>query len=100
MAHVNRKEYWVIWVWLLLLTIAEVGVVYLRPHIGAFAVGVALVGMALAKAALVGLFYMHLKHETSILKATIAIPLSLPLFYALVLIVEASWRLMSPSAGV
>ena len=54
----------------------------------------ALFTMALVKAALVGLFFMHLKHETAILRLNIAIPLSLPMFYALVLCVEATWRML------
>ena len=44
-------------------------------------------------AAIVGLFYMHLKHETRILKLTVAIPMATPMVYALVLIAEAAWRL-------
>ena len=93
MAHVDRKQIWVIFVWLAVLTILEVGVVYLKGTIGTFGVGTALVGMALVKATLVGLFYMHLRHETSVLRFTVALPLAMPLIYALVLIVEAAWRL-------
>jgi caa(3)-type oxidase subunit IV len=55
--------------------------------------GLALVGLAVTKAAIVGLYYMHLKHETKILKFTVAIPVAAPAFYALVLISEAAWRL-------
>jgi len=40
----------------------------------------------------VGLYYMHLKYETRVLKLTIAIPLATPAFYALVLIAESAWR--------
>jgi hypothetical protein len=35
---------------------------------------------------------MHLKHETPILRRSIAIPMSLPAFYALILIAEGAWR--------
>jgi hypothetical protein len=35
---------------------------------------------------------MHLKHETSILRRSIAIPMSIPAFYALILIAEGMWR--------
>ena len=55
--------------------------------------GLALVSMALTKAAFVGLFYMHLKQETKFLKLTVALPLAAPTIYALVLISEAAWRL-------
>jgi caa(3)-type oxidase subunit IV len=94
MGHVNRREYWVIFAWLFVLTVLEVSVVYLKPVIGQAPVVLALVLMALTKASLVGLFYMHLKHETPILKATVAIPMSLPMIYAIILIAEAAWRIV------
>jgi caa(3)-type oxidase subunit IV len=53
----------------------------------------ALVSLALTKAACVGLFYMHLKHETKILKMTVFLPFLAPAVYALVLIGDAAWRL-------
>jgi len=75
---------------LFVLTILEVGVVYLGvPKTPLF---VALSGLALVKATLVGLFFMHLKHETKILRRTVAIPMSIPAFYALILIAEGAWR--------
>jgi caa(3)-type oxidase subunit IV len=53
---------------------------------------VGLIGLAVTKAACVGLYYMHLKHETRALRLTVALPLAAPPFYALVLIGEAAWR--------
>jgi len=91
MAHVDRKEYWKIFVWLTVLTILEVGIVYV-PGISWGMLVSALCGLAIAKATLVGLFYMHLKDETKYLRWTVAIPMSLPAFYAVVLIAEAVWR--------
>ena len=93
MAHVDRKLYWKIFWALLVLTILEVGVVYV-PGISKVLLGLALVGLAIVKATLVGLFYMHLSHETFNLKASIAIPMCIPGVYALVLITEAMWRLL------
>jgi caa(3)-type oxidase subunit IV len=90
MAHVNRKEYWTIFGVLTVLTILEVGVVYLG--IAKTPLFVALAGLALVKATCVGLFFMHLKYETSILRRTVAIPMSIPAFYALFLIAEGAWR--------
>ncbi len=92
MAESHRKEYIVIFGWLTVLTIVEVGVVYI-PGIAMGLLVSALVGLALVKASLVGLFYMHLKSETNILRLGVAIPMAIPLFYALVLIAEAAWRL-------
>ena len=93
MAHVNRKLYWQIFGALFALTVLEVGVAYLKGAIGITAVAIALILMAVAKAGLVGLFYMHLSHETKALKLTVLIPMLTPGFYALVLIAEAVWRL-------
>jgi caa(3)-type oxidase subunit IV len=89
-SHVNRKEYWTIFGVLFALTVLEVGVVYLG--IAKTPLFIALSGLALVKAACVGLFFMHLKHETPILRRSIAIPMSLPAFYALILIAEGAWR--------
>ena len=88
---VDRKEYWKIFVVLFVLTVLEVVLAQL-PGIGKMALGVGLVGLAVTKAACVGLYYMHLKHETKILKMTVAIPMATPAFYAFVLIAEAAWR--------
>jgi cytochrome c oxidase subunit 4 len=92
MAHVNRKEYWVVFVALAVLTALEVAVVYV-PGIPKGLLVSALILLAVAKASCVGLFYMHLKHETRILKLTVAIPLATPAVYAVVLVLEAAWRL-------
>ena len=88
----NRREYWVIFAVLFVLTVLEVGVAQM-PGISHTLMTIALISLALTKAACVGLFYMHLKHETKILKATVALPFAAPAVYALVLIAEAAWRL-------
>ena len=75
-----------------MLTALEVGVTQV-PGINRHLMGLALVGIALTKASFVGLFYMHLKHETRVLKLTVALPMAAPAIYALVLISEAAWRL-------
>ena len=89
--HIDRKEYWVIFVWLFVLTALEVGIVYVPMAKGLLISALCL--MAVGKAALVGLFYMHLNHETKLLRWTVAIPMAIPAFYALVLIAEGMWRL-------
>lgn len=92
MSHVNRKEYWAIFALLFVLTILEIGVAKM-PGITHGLKLSALVLLAVAKAALVGLFFMHLKHETRVLRLTVVIPLVMPAIYALVLITEGAWRL-------
>jgi cytochrome c oxidase subunit 4 len=88
----DRKEYWKIFVVLFVLTVIEVGVAQV-PGISKTLLVIALVGLAIAKAACVAFFYMHLKHETRVLRAYVAIPFAAPAVYALVLIAEAAWRL-------
>ena len=90
--HVSRKQYLMVFVALTVLTILEVGVVYV-PGIGKVALGSALVLLALAKAWTVGWFFMHLNHETKHLKLTVALPFIFPAIYAFGLIMEATWRL-------
>ena len=92
-SHVNRKQYWIIWVYLLILTFLEVALVYV-PGIAKPLLVSALFLLAIVKATLVGLFYMHLKHETKILRVSVAIPMASPVLYAAVLIAEAGWRLL------
>lgn len=87
----NRKEYFVIFVALFVLTVLEV-IVAQVPGLSKTILALVLVGMAVAKAALVGLYYMHLKHETKVLRLSVAIPLAAPGVYAVVLISEAWWR--------
>jgi cytochrome c oxidase subunit 4 len=88
----NIREYMIIFVVLAVLTVLEVGVAKV-PGVSKVAMSLALIGLALTKAAIVALFYMHLKHETKVLKFTVALPMAAPTIYALVLISEAAWRL-------
>jgi caa(3)-type oxidase subunit IV len=98
MAHVDRKQYVKIFLALIVLTALEVGVVYM-PGIPHSAVVLVLIGMALTKAALVGLQFMHLSHETKWLKGMVALPFTAPAIYAVVLISEAAWRLLWPTTS-
>ena len=91
--HINRKEYWIIFVWLFVLTILEVGVVYV-PGISTPLLVSALVLMAIVKAGLVGWFYMHLSHDTPIMRWTVVVPALMCILYAFVLIAEAAWRML------
>ena len=90
--HVDRKEYWFIFFLMFVLTVLEVGVVFV-PGISKFNLIAILVIMALVKAGLVGLFFMHLNHDTKIVRWGVIIPLLIPFFYAAVLIADAIVRL-------
>ena len=91
--HVNRKSYMVVFAVLAVLTVLEVIVANPSLGIDRKLVGLTLVTMALSKAAIVGYFYMHLQHERTALKLTVALPFFFPALYAVVLISEAAWRL-------
>jgi caa(3)-type oxidase subunit IV len=73
------------------LTVMEIAVAYMSIHRGL--VALMLISLAVWKAALVALCFMHLGSETSVLRRAVAIPLMVPPFYALVLMAEAVGRL-------
>ena len=91
----HYKEYFVILGVLTALTAVELGLVPFRETLGNTVYAGALIALAISKAAFVGLFYMHLKHETNVLRWVVAVPLALPFVYALILIAEAGWRLLN-----
>ncbi len=75
--HEEPNYIGVFW-WLLVLTIAEVAVIY--APIAKMAIAFLLVGMALSKATLVALYYMHLRFEKTTLGMIAVIPLVLCVF--------------------
>ncbi len=88
---VQRTQYVVVFVVLGVLTLVELGVVR-TSGISKTAVIVALVALAVAKASLIALFYMHLRFETRILRLTVLGPLLAPAAYGIILIAEAATR--------
>lgn len=92
--HVNRKSYLIVFGVLGVLTALEILVATPSMGIPKRPMVVALILMALSKAALVGLYFMHLKQESQALKLTVALPFLFPAIYAVVLIGEAGWRLI------
>ena len=92
----TKKEIWTIFFILCGLTLLELGVVYV--HVAKGLMISALVGLALAKAYTVAMYYMHLKGETKIMKFMIYLPMMFPALYALVLMCEAIVRLVGHRA--
>jgi caa(3)-type oxidase subunit IV len=90
--HVDRKEYWFIFMMLAVFTVLEVGVVEV-PGISSALLIIALTLLAVVKAGLVGLFFMHLNHDTKVVRWSVIIAMGIPFFYALVLIADGMWRL-------
>jgi cytochrome c oxidase subunit 4 len=82
-AHPQTNYMGVFW-WLLGLTIAEVAVAYMpMPKIIMI---ILLVGMAFTKAAMVALYFMHLKYERATLMWIALTPLILCVFLSLMLL--------------
>jgi cytochrome c oxidase subunit 4 len=90
--HVPRKQYWFIFVLLFAFTMLEVGLVYLPLSWGKMVSG--LCGMALVKAYMVAIFYMHLGQETMTLRFMALLPMLVPGFYAVILCMEGAARLV------
>jgi cytochrome c oxidase subunit 4 len=90
----KHRGYLRVFLTLLALTLAELGLVYV-PGIARGALVAGLVLLALAKAALVLLFFMHLSGETRTLKLTVILPFLIPAILALALMGDAVWRLAS-----
>ena len=82
-AHSEPNYIGVFW-WLLALTIIEIAVIYLP--IARLAIVILLVGMALTKAVLVALYFMHLKFERMTLSVIALTPLILRIFLILMLV--------------
>ena len=70
--------------WLLILTVIEIGVIYLP--IAKTAIAIMLVALAISKAALVALYFMHLKFERVTLGFVALSPFVLCLFLILMLL--------------
>ena len=81
--HSEPNYIGVFW-WLLALTILEVAVIYLP--IARLAIVILLVGMAFVKAALVAIYFMHLKFERMTLSVIALTPLILCIFLILMLV--------------
>jgi cytochrome c oxidase subunit IV len=93
-APASRKPYLVIFGLLFVLTILEVGVAHPSLGVPKTPLVLALIGLALTKAGMVALYFMHLKHEMKVLRWSVMLPFAFPLIYAIVLIAEAMWRLL------
>jgi cytochrome c oxidase subunit 4 len=86
-AH-TQQNYMPVFYWLVGLTIAEVAVAY--TTMPKLIMVVLLVGMAFTKAAMVALYFMHLKFERSTLTWIALTPLILCIFLALMLMPDIS----------
>jgi len=92
-AH-SHPNYMAIFWWLLALTILEV-IAAVVPTGGSYpqaAKGSLLVAMALTKASLVAMYFMHLRFEKRTLGVIAVTPLILCVFLLFMLIPDTAWR--------
>ena len=86
-AEHHGPSYMAIFWYLAVLTVVEIGVIFLP--IGRLAIGVLLVSMASAKAALVALYFMHLRFETKTLGYIALTPVLIAALLVLVLLPDS-----------
>ena len=80
----NEPNYMGVFWWLLVLTLLELGVIYMPVH--RLAIRALLVVLAITKAALVALYFMHLKFERLTLGLIALSPFVLCIFLILMLL--------------
>ncbi len=85
--HAEPNYISIFW-WLLALTIVEIAIIYM-PMARLF-INILLVGFALAKAALVAMYFMHLRFEKITLAMIAVTPLIICLFLILMLLPDMS----------
>jgi cytochrome c oxidase subunit 4 len=86
-AHKQPNYIGVFW-WLLALTVLEVGVIFMP--LARLLIAILLVGMAMSKAALVAMYFMHLKFERRTLGLIALTPLALCLLLVFALLPDLS----------
>ena len=86
----TRPNYIAIWVYLAVLTALEVGVAFVS-HLPKLALILILVALAIWKALLVALYFMHLRFERWNLRTIALIPLPLAVILVIVVITESIW---------
>ena len=89
----DEPNYMAIFWWLLGLTIAELAVAYMGLPKPVMIAG--LVGLAIAKAALVAMYFMHLRFERRTLGLIALTPPILLVMFVLVTFPDAAWRLFA-----
>jgi caa(3)-type oxidase subunit IV len=86
----TRPNYILIWVYLFVLTVIEVAAAFLS-HIPKHWLILILVFLAVWKAFLVALYFMHLKFERWRLRAIFMVPIPLAIILVLAVITEKIW---------
>ena len=91
----SRRPYLIIFGLLFAFTVLEVLVALPKMGVAPGLKVSALIILALTKAAMVALWFMHLKSEFKVLRWSVLLPFAFPALYAFILIAEAGWRLLA-----
>ena len=94
----KHPNYMTIFWWLAILTGVELGVVFITP-LGKVTIGVLLCGLALGKAAMVAMYFMHLRFETRTLGMIAITPLVIATLLVFVLLPDG-FAVMKRTVGV
>jgi len=86
-AHAS-PNYWMIWLYLFILTVVEISVIYMP--IAKIIIAILLVTLACYKAFLVAMYFMHLKFERRTLGIIALTPFVLCVFLILMLLPDIS----------
>lgn len=86
-AHAS-PNYWMIWLYLFLLTVVEIAVIYMP--LAKIIIAILLITLACYKAFLVAMYFMHLKFERRTLGIIALTPFVLCVFLILMLLPDIS----------
>ncbi len=90
----KAPNYMAIFYWLFALTVIEVIVAYLP--VARVLMVASLVGLAVAKAALVAMYFMHLKFERPTLSLIAITPAVLLVLFVLITYPDTAWKAVAP----
>lgn len=86
-AH-KSPNYMAIWAWLFVLTVIEIGVIFLP--VVKLVIAILLIALAVSKAALVAMYFMHLRFERRTLGLIAVTPLAIGALLVFLLIPDHS----------
>ena len=92
MAEHHQTNYWAVWIWLAVLTVLEVGVT-LVPELATLYKAILLTALAVGKALLVAMYFMHLRFETRTLGAIVLTPFVICVFLVFMLMPDVGLEL-------
>ncbi len=92
-----EPNYMAIFYWLFALTVAEVALVYTSVPKPLMVTG--LISMAIAKASLVAMYFMHLRFETRTLGLIALTPPALLVMFLVVTYPDTAWRVLAHLAS-